>query len=237
MNMRPFEYEQYVCEYYQQRGYAAFTTQQSGDYGVDVFAEKGNRKIAVQVKKYGGSRKINRATIMELYGAMAYFDCTHAAVVTDGSLLPDAMEVAEKLGIEVIVLSGQNEDAPLKEVPEKEPESAGKSASLNFDSIWEDYILPLKGKILSRPDGKSNQIVDADWGGVTRISSQGKKSHIKIEIFKWAIHVLLEKGSVTRNDINQNYVGRASSGVVLILSQVPFFRLLDHPVRLELKNN
>lgn len=230
MNMRPFEYEQYVCAYYQQRGYKAFTTQQSGDYGVDVFAEKGNRKIAVQVKKYRGSRKINRATIMELYGAMAYFDCTHAAVVTDGSLLPDAMEVAEKLKIEVIVLSGQDEDAPLKR-------SAGKPASLNFDSIWEDYILPLKGKILSRPNGNSNQIVDADWGGITRISSQGRKSHIKIEIFKWAVHVLLEKGSVTRDDINQNYVGRASSGVILILSQVPFFRLLDHPVRLELKNN
>jgi len=36
---------------------------------------------------------------------------------------------------------------------------------------------------------------------------------------------LLLEGTITRDYINQNYVGRASSGVILILAQVPFFKI------------
>ena len=75
--MKPYEFEQLVCDHYRQKGYRAQTTSASNDYGIDVFAEKKGEKIAVQVKMYGGStRKVNRQTMMELYGAAAYFDCT-----------------------------------------------------------------------------------------------------------------------------------------------------------------
>jgi hypothetical protein len=37
---------------------------------------------------------------------------------------------------------------------------------------------------------------------------------------------------VTREEINEEYVKRASSGVVLVLSQVPFFEHLCGPSRL-----
>jgi len=56
---------------------------------------------------------------------------------------------------------------------------------------------------------------------------------IKVEIFKQAINKLLADGSITRDYINQNYVGRASSGVILILSQVPFYRLTENPTGLK----
>lgn len=237
--MKPLEYEQWMCDYYQQKGYRAFKTKDSGDYGVDVFAEKAKKKIAVQVKKYGGTtRKINRAMIMELYGAMAYFDCTHAAIVTNGQLLHDAIEVARKLKVEIVILpeGEQNRVSSVRSEASK-IESVDTFGNTNFDMIWEKYIIPLKGKSLCRKNGDTNQIIDVDWAGISRITSKGKESYIKIEIFKWAVHCLFEKGEVTRDEINQNYVGRASSGVILILEQVPFFQMLDHPKRLKLLNH
>ena len=102
--MKPYEFEQLVCDHYRQKGYRVQTTSASNDYGIDVFAEKGE-KIAVQVKMYGGStRKVNRQTMMELYGAAAYFDCTKAVLATDGEVLTDAKEVAHKLGIDILFI-------------------------------------------------------------------------------------------------------------------------------------
>jgi restriction system protein len=102
-----------------------------------------------------------------------------------------------------------------------------------FESIWEKHIIPLQGKTLIRDNGDTNQILKVNWSEVERITSNGNIGKIKVEIFKQAINKLLTDGSITRDYINQNYVGRASSGVILILSQVPFFKLTDKPTGLK----
>ena len=40
---------------------------------------------------------------------------------------------------------------------------------------------------------------------------------------------------ITRSEINDNYSKRASSGIVLILSQVPMFELVERPLALRLR--
>jgi len=222
--MTPKQFEDLVCEHFRNKGYKAEATSYSNDYGVDVFAIKGKEKIAVQAKMYGGgTRKINRQMVMELHGAKDYFDCTKAVIATDGILLADAIEVADKLKIEVL-----NIDSSVL------PTSKKKSSSdKTFDSIWEKYIIPLQGKTLTRDSGETNEIVKVNWSEVERLTSKGSKGKIKVEIFKQAINKLLADGSITRDYINQHYVGRASSGVILILSQVPFFKLTDNPTGLK----
>lgn len=218
--MNPKQFEEFVCDHFRQNGFEAKTTSYSNDYGVDVFATKGKEKIAIQVKMYGsGTRKINRQMVMELHGAKDYFDCTKAVIATDGFLLPDAMEVAQKLKIEILSLDISTAFT--------KPGNTGNGKS--FEGIWEKYIIPLQGKTLTRDTGETNQIVKVSWSEVERITSNGNKGKIKVEIFKQAINKLLTDGSITRDYINQNYVGRASSGVILILSQVPFFQLTDRP--------
>ena len=222
--MNPKEYEDLVCDYFRNKGYEAKTTSYINDYGVDVFASKGTEKIAIQAKMYGsGTRKINRQMVMELHGAKDYFDCTKALIATDGILLADAMEVAKKLNIEILNIDSS---IPLK---------AKKSAPItkSFESIWENYIIPLQGKTLIRDNGETNKIVKVNWSEVERLTSNGNKGKIKIEIFKQTVNKLLTEGFITRDEINQNYSGRASSGVVLILSQVPFFRQTDRPTGLK----
>ncbi|HQQ94654.1 MAG TPA: restriction endonuclease [Bacteroidia bacterium] len=222
--MTPKQFEELVCEHFRRKGYEAETTSYSNDYGVDVFATKGKEKIAVQAKMYGrGTRKINRQMVMELHGAKDYFDCSKAVLATDGVLLPDALEVANKLKIEVLNI---NDSAPLPTVKKTNSDNT-------FDEIWEKYIIPLQGKTLTRESGETNEITKVNWSEIERITSKGNKGKIKIEIFKQAINKLLVDGSISRDYINQNYIGRASSGIILILSQVPFFKLTTQPTGLK----
>lgn len=224
--MTPRQFEELVCEHYRKQGYKAEITPLSGDHGIDVFATKGKEKLAIQAKMYGSStRKINRQCVMELHGAKDYFDCTKAIIATDGIFLPDAVQVAEKLNIEIIYL-----DSFIIAKP-----TISKTNEKTFDDIWLKYIIPLQGKTLTKTNDETNVIVTADWSGIERITSNGKKGKIKIEIFKQTINILLTTGHITRDEINQNYTGRASSGIVLILSQVPFFDTTKNPTGLVYK--
>ncbi len=217
--MTPRQYEESVGNFFLKQGYEVEITPLSGDYGVDLFVRKNGEKHAIQAKMYGNSRKINRQCVMELHGAKHYFDCDHAVIVTDGKLLPDALEVADKLRIQIIYLA----------IPAKESLAVRKSETPTFDNLWEKYIIPLEGKSLMKSNGESNIILKANWTGIERITSNGKRGKIKIEIFRTAINQLLNAGKITRDDINQNYTGRASSGIILILSQIPFFKLATNP--------
>ncbi len=221
--MNPRQFEELVCDHFRKMGYRVEITPYSNDYGVDAFAYNEKQKIAIQAKMYGNStRKVNRQMIMELHGVTSYFDCTKAILATDGILMPDAITVAEKLGVEVLYLSR----LPIVPTP------ATETAEGTFETIWEQFIMPLQGKTLFRSNGDTNTILKADWSGIERITSNGRKGAIKIEIFRLTINRLLKDGSITRDEINQNYSGRASSGVVLILSQVPFFELTSNPIGL-----
>ena len=46
--MTPEEYEHYVAQSFKEMGYETVVTSFSNDYGVDVFAIKGDEKIALQ---------------------------------------------------------------------------------------------------------------------------------------------------------------------------------------------
>jgi restriction system protein len=77
--------------------------------------------------------------------------------------------------------------------------------------------------VLTRPNGKTNEIREVDWGGAVRITSRGQRRRLDIEIFRWAIERVLHGETVSREEINDRYARRASSGIALILSQVPLF--------------
>lgn len=224
--MTPSTFEQAIADYLEREGYRTEVTSITNDYGVDVFATRASERVAVQCKMYGGTaRRANRSMVLELYGAAAYYDCTGSIIATDGELMTDARAAADKLGVRILVATAAVCTAG----------SASRAGSrLDFGSIWEEYIVPLVGRTLERPDGKTNVVVTVDWSGTRRITSAGRRQFIKIEIFKWAVNRILTRGWVERDEVNQEYVGRASRGVVLFLSQVPLFRLIGTD-RLELK--
>lgn len=235
--MTPREFEEVVAARLQSEGYATELGPGMSDYGVDVFATRDGERYAVQAKMFGDTtRPVNRQMVMELHGAAAYFDCAGAMIATDGRILADAAAVAQKLGIRILDMSGTWAGQPGPPTSDRgSQESPEPAGGLDFATIWERYVMPLAGATLTRPDGSPNTIVKVDWSGVERITSNGKRGRIKIEIFKWAVDRILRDGSVTRTEINDEYQGRASSGVVLILAQVPLFRLSDQPLTLRLR--
>lgn len=224
--MRPDEYEHIVAEHFETKGYKTTISQYSNDYGVDVFATKGKEKIAIQAKMFGGStRPINRQMVMELHGAKDYFNCTKAIIATNGRIIDNALEVAYKLRIEIL-------NIPAIQTTNKTKRTTKPNS---FENIWEKYVMPLEGRIIKRPDGKTNKIEKVDWSGIQRITSNGKPQKIKIEIFKKTINHLLENGEITRSYINEEYKDRASSGIVLILGNTEKFELTNRPAGLKIK--
>ena len=227
----PREYEEFAAAHFREQGYATELTPHCNDYGVDVFARKGAEKLAIQAKMYGGTaRKVNREMVMQLHGAKDYFDCTGAVIVTDGEVAQSARTVAIKLRIaihpliadgppDVSMMPGRNEEG--KPLPE-----------FSFEHVWEQQIMPLSGQTIIGVDGRTNKLLRVDWSGVRRLTSSGREQFIRIEIFREAVNRIDERGCITRSEINEEYAKRASSGVVLILAQVPWLEHLSGPSRL-----
>lgn len=225
MNL-PKKFEEFVAHHFKERGYKVVLTPFSGDYGVDIFAENLTQKIAIQVKMYGGTaRKVNRESILKLHGAKDYFDCNKAIIVTNGGILEDAIDVANKLGIEIVNLDFEYQSIEYK------------TFDNSFESIWSNYIIPLRNKQISQENGLTNKIIEVDWSGIKRQTSKGNISKIDIEIFREAYKMLIKHGYVERNYLNQNYIKRGSSGVILVLSQLPFVEFQANPIRLILKKD
>lgn len=230
--MTPREYEVAVAAHFASKGYTTALGAGRSDWGVDVFATKGQEKLAIQAKMYGAtSRSLNREQVMQLYGAAAWFDCTGAVIATDGRLMPDAERVAAKLGIAILRLDAISAIAP----PAARQSSSRETSPPDFSSVWEEYVMPLAGRTLARGDGTRNKVVGVDWAGVTRITSNGNQQRIKVEIFRLAIERILAGEPVSRDWINQMYPGRASSGIMLILAQVPLFDVGGRPERCTLR--
>lgn len=233
--MNPKEFEIMVAKYFKMQGYDTKLTPYSGDWGIDVIATKGKEKVAVQAKMYGDSaRKVSRLAMMQLYGAMAYQDCTRAVMVTNGECMEDALIVAEKLGIEVVYLDKTPQLIYAEKAIEVQTKAESKPTGImEFNDVWERYIIPLQGKLL-KDGNRANEILKVDWGGITRRTSKGKIGRMSIEDFRMAYGLLERNGSAERSEINQ-VVNRCSSGIVLVFLQVPFIGVRKNPITLYVK--
>lgn len=239
--MTPEQFEHYVAKIYDDKGYKTQVSPLSNDWGIDVIAVKGKEKIGIQVKMYGGtSRSVNRRVMMELYGAAAYQDCTSMVLATDGNVLSDALQVANKLGIEVLFIAPQElmEDYGLINDSEENESDVSQHKLRNsypsFAEAWDKYIKPLKGKTITSGT-LTNKIIDVSNASIKRCSSSGNSRNIDIEGFRLAYNVLLSKGYVSRDYINQQVDKRCSSGIVLILGQIPFVEITSNPKGLKVK--
>lgn len=64
----PAAFERAVARDFATRCYETRVTAGTNDWGVDVFATKGDEKIAIQAKMYRGSRDVNRRQVLSCTG-------------------------------------------------------------------------------------------------------------------------------------------------------------------------
>lgn len=72
-------------------------TRGSGDFGVDILAEKDGVTYAVQCKRYNGP--VGVEAVLRTYGGLAYYERMVGAVMTNQYFTSPAVEAAKKLHI------------------------------------------------------------------------------------------------------------------------------------------
>lgn len=99
----PFEFERLVAKLFEKKGYKATVTQERGDFGVDILAEAGKEKIAIQVKHWQAS--VGGPDVHKTLGSMITFGANRAMVVTSSDFTNQAYEI-QKRGAPVELWNG-----------------------------------------------------------------------------------------------------------------------------------
>ena len=92
------EFEHYCAELLKKRGFIDVTvTKGSGDYGIDILAEKDGVTYAIQCKAY--ATPVGVKAVQEAYAGREVYDRMVGAVLTNQYFTKPAVEAAKKLKI------------------------------------------------------------------------------------------------------------------------------------------
>jgi len=96
--MEGFEFEYYCADLLAANGFIEVeVTKSSGDYGIDILAEKDGVTYAIQCKRYTGP--VGVKAVQEAYAGRDYYDRMVGAVMTNQYFTKPAAEAARKLKI------------------------------------------------------------------------------------------------------------------------------------------
>lgn len=96
--MEGHEFEYFCAELLEKRGFVDVeVTKGSGDYGVDILAEKDGVTYAIQCKRY--EHPVGVKAVQEAYAGRDYYDRMVGAVLTNQYFTTPAVEAARKLKI------------------------------------------------------------------------------------------------------------------------------------------
>ncbi|MCM1560857.1 MAG: restriction endonuclease [Butyrivibrio sp.] len=96
--MEGHDFEYYCAELLRRRGFQEVeVTKGSGDYGIDILAEKDGVTYAIQCKRY--TAPVGVKAIQEAYAGRDYYDRMVGVVLTNQYFTQPAVEAAKKLKI------------------------------------------------------------------------------------------------------------------------------------------
>lgn len=96
--MEGHDFEYFCAELLKKRGFLDVeVTKGSGDYGIDILAEKDGVTYAIQCKCYAAP--VGVKAVQEAYAGRDYYDCMVGAVLTNQYFTAPAVEAAKKLKI------------------------------------------------------------------------------------------------------------------------------------------
>lgn len=99
-NLDGHQFETYCAELLKRNNFFhVFVTKGSGDFGVDILAEKDGWKYAIQCKNY--SAKVGNHAVQEVYSGKDYYNADIAVVMTNNFFTPAAIETADSLNVEL----------------------------------------------------------------------------------------------------------------------------------------
>lgn len=97
-SMEGLDFEYYCADLLRMRGfYEVEVTKSSGDYGIDILAEKEGVTYAIQCKRYAAP--VGVKAVQEAYAGRDYYDRMVGCVLTNQYFTQPAVEAAKKLKI------------------------------------------------------------------------------------------------------------------------------------------
>lgn len=97
-NMEGHDFEYFCADLLKDRGFLDVqVTKGSGDYGVDILAEKDGITYGIQCKCY--NTPVGVKAVQEAYAGRDYYDCMVGVVMTNQYFTKPAVEAAKKLKI------------------------------------------------------------------------------------------------------------------------------------------
>ena len=91
-NMSWVEFERYLARIFEKHWYSIELTPESGDQWADIIAEKDQKRLVIQAKRYSGS--VGNGAIQEVIWAIKYYDGTEWWVITNSIFTNSAQELA-----------------------------------------------------------------------------------------------------------------------------------------------
>ena len=96
--MEGLDFEYYCAELLRNRGFIEVeVTKSSGDYGLDILAEKEGVTYAIQCKRYNGP--VGVKAVQEAYAGRDFYDRMVGCVLTNQYFTQPAVDAAQKLKI------------------------------------------------------------------------------------------------------------------------------------------
>ena len=224
---RSFEF--FVGEYLRKQGYTNVdVTQGVADWGVDAYCQMDGKKYVVQAKMYGDCKtKVNRRQMMELYGVMHYFDCQGAIMIYNGRIMPDAVDVANKLGIQLHYLDQHLMDDPCSAFDQE-------NANQTFDTVWHD-VRSLAGRTIANSRGTSYQVIAVTDGDVTYVNQAGHQLREKSDLFRQIVGYICRYGSVQQCQLRGEFSTYASAFIATVFANIPSCEVTANPTTIRLR--
>ena len=97
-DMEGHEFEHFCAELLKRRGFKEVrVTKGSGDFGIDILAERDGISYGIQCKNY--TAPIGVKAVQEVYAGRDYYDCMVGVVMSNQYFTGPAVEAAKKLKI------------------------------------------------------------------------------------------------------------------------------------------
>jgi HJR/Mrr/RecB family endonuclease len=99
-DMSGVEFENFMANVFDQKGYPIQTTPASGDQGVDLLVTMDERLVAIQLKRYVAP--VGNAAVQQAFAGMIYYKAKEAWVIATSTFTPGARELVKRTGVRLI---------------------------------------------------------------------------------------------------------------------------------------
>ena len=94
------DFENLLSMLYTAMGYSIMKTGKTVDQGCDLVVNMGQERVVIQAKCYNGS--VGNAAVQQAVGALKFYNCTKAIVITNSNFTPEAEQLAKVNNVELI---------------------------------------------------------------------------------------------------------------------------------------